>query len=160
MKISKGDTVEWSLVQTEASSNVERNQSSLYHLNNRSHVVSFREINEESDPIRTASDTYRLRFFNIGVFHYQCSIYTRMTGTIEVVDNSPPQAPGPKMLKVDPKLKLIEQIEATKRRAGTSQQRNSRDRSRSVSMLRSDKSASELSQRLIEVLHEEDDLRK
>jgi len=48
-------------------------------------------------------------------------------------------------------------IDAAKRRVGHSQQRHSRERSRSVSMLRSDKSASELSQRLIEVLHEEDD---
>ena len=51
-------------------------------------------------------------------------------------------------------------MDGTKRRANYSQQRHSRERSRSVSMLRSDKSASELSQRLIEVLHEEDDLRK
>ena len=70
LRIQKGDSVEWSLLFESESSNLERNQSSLYHLNNRSHVVSFRAIDEESDPIRKPDDEYKLRFFNIGVFHY------------------------------------------------------------------------------------------
>jgi len=50
------------------------------------HVISFEELGEESSPIKNESDTYRLRFTSPGSFHYNCSIYTRMRGCIDVID--------------------------------------------------------------------------
>ena len=70
LKITKGSTVEWSLEDP----STEGNQSSLYHNQKRMHIVSFDAIPEESEPFRSASDTFKLRFFNEGTFDYRCAI--------------------------------------------------------------------------------------
>ena len=87
LKVQRGSTVEWSRCESE----LELDEASLYHLSNRMHVISFHSINEESQPLRSPTDTFKLRFFETGVFKYQCSIYTRMSGFIEVFDNEIPK---------------------------------------------------------------------
>ena len=36
--------------------------------------------------MRTVADTFKVRFFEPGVFTYRCSIYTRMVGKIVVTE--------------------------------------------------------------------------
>jgi plastocyanin len=55
------------------------------------HIVSFDAIDEESEPLRTVDDTFKLRFFQEGTFTYRCAIQTRIKGTIEVYDPKPVQ---------------------------------------------------------------------
>ena len=81
VKIEKGQTVEWSLKFA-----LEENHSSLYHMKNRTHVVSFDKLPEESGLMRTVTDSFKVRFFEPGVFTYRCSIYTRMVGKIVVTE--------------------------------------------------------------------------
>ena len=83
IKIEKGQTVEWSLKFA-----LEENHSSLYHLKNRTHVISFDKLPEESGLMRTVADTFKVRFFETGVFTYRCSIYTRMIGKIIVSESA------------------------------------------------------------------------
>jgi len=51
------------------------------------HVITFDSFYEESPPLKTPSDVYKFTFFNPGIFTYRCSIYHRMNGCIEVIDN-------------------------------------------------------------------------
>lgn len=53
------------------------------------HIVSFDAIPEESEPLRTVEDSFKLRFFQEGTFTYRCAIQTRIKGTIEVYDPTP-----------------------------------------------------------------------
>ena len=132
LKIEKGQTVEWSLKFA-----LEENHSSLYHLKNRTHVVSFENINEESGLMRTVTDSFRVKFSDTGVFKYKCSIYTRMVGSIEVVE--PAQD-----IKVQT-VKDIQNIIIT-------------PNPRVVYNIESENQA-DLNKRLIKVLGEEEDLR-
>ena len=50
------------------------------------HVISFDSLNEESNPLKKESDSFKVRFFHTGQFTYRCSIYTRIKGTVEVYD--------------------------------------------------------------------------
>lgn len=74
-------------------------------MKNRMHVVSFVNLNEESDPLKDAKDVFKVRFFETGTFSYKCSIYTRMKGTIEVID---PPRPAKKVGK--PIIKELSQM--------------------------------------------------
>ena len=115
--------------------------------------MSFDAIPEESEPIRSGSDSFKLRFFNEGTFTYRCAIQTRMRGTIEVYDPKP-EPKIPTFCGKDFFLPKMEKRMGSERRSHMSSER-------AGSMIfKSDKSASELSQRLIEVLDEEEDLRK
>jgi hypothetical protein len=49
------------------------------------HVICFDE--EESGPLKYPSDKFEMRFENPGIFEYKCSIYTRIKGKVEVVEN-------------------------------------------------------------------------
>jgi plastocyanin len=63
----------------------EQSCDSLYHNKNRMHIVSFDD--EESGPLKNPTDKFEMKFEKPGVFEYKCSIYTRMRGKIEVVDD-------------------------------------------------------------------------
>ena len=65
---------------------IEQNASSLYYFANRSHVVSFDNLNAESNLLSKNSDNFAVKFLEKGTYTYRCQIYTRMRGTIEVVD--------------------------------------------------------------------------
>lgn len=79
VKIDKGQTVEWSL-----KFSLETNQTSLYHMKSRTHVVTFDDMPEESGLMRTITDTFKVRFFETGVFTYKCAMNTRMRGKVIV----------------------------------------------------------------------------
>lgn len=95
LKVKEGDLVQWSL-----NTSVEvNNANSLYHNKKRMHVISFDSINEESDPLKNDGDVYQFRFKDVGTFKYHCSIYTRMKGTIEVIEDKEKKAFRPKQVK-------------------------------------------------------------
>lgn len=77
--VSLGTEVEWSIRFDDRTYNNSRRKT---------YVISFNDLGEESDPIRTKNDKFRLTFKRAGVFEYRCSIQTRMRGTIEVVGGS------------------------------------------------------------------------
>lgn len=85
LKIQRGEVVQWSLGSSESTQN-DDSKSSLYHCGKRMHVISFDTLNEESEPLKEEKDTFKVRFFQTGLFSYRCSIYTRIKGTIEVFD--------------------------------------------------------------------------
>jgi len=61
----------------------------------RFHDISFEALNEESAPMKTKNDSFKLKFEKKGVYKYRCSIQTRMHGIIEVVGNSTPNNSPP-----------------------------------------------------------------
>ena len=49
-------------------------------------MVTFDEMAEESGLMRTVTDTFKVRFFESGVFTYKCAMNTRMKGKIIVLE--------------------------------------------------------------------------
>ena len=84
LKIEKGQIVEWVV-----GSSLEENQSSLYCFSGRSHVISFDNLNAESDLLSKNTDSFKVRFLETGTYNYRCQIYTRMRGIVEVFDVKP-----------------------------------------------------------------------
>lgn len=84
IKIEKGETVEWTLFfKMEPSDG-----SSLSHnKKRRPHVVTFDSRPEESGLMGCITDSFKVKFDEVGVFTYKCSMNVRMHGKIEVVDN-------------------------------------------------------------------------
>jgi len=80
LKVERGETVEWTLHFKIESG------SSLNHSKSRPHVVTFDNIHEESGLMRTITDTFKVKFSEVGAFTYKCSMHTRMLGKIEVVE--------------------------------------------------------------------------
>ena len=84
IKIERGETVEWTLF-----FKMEPSESStLCHNKSRPHVVTFNSRPEESGLMRTITDSFKVKFEEIGVFTYKCSMNVRMHGRIEVVESS------------------------------------------------------------------------
>lgn len=82
LKIERGESVEWTLY-----FKIEPNQDSkLRHNKSRPHVVTFDSLPEESGLMRTITDSFKVKFEEIGVFTYKCSMNVRMFGRIEVVE--------------------------------------------------------------------------
>lgn len=67
LKVQKGQIVEWSV-----SDGIEENESSLYYFDNRSHVISFDNLNAESNLITKSSESFFVKFLETGVFTYRC----------------------------------------------------------------------------------------
>jgi plastocyanin len=61
------DSVEWSILPQA----VEMNQSSLYYHVNRPHVISFDNMNQESDVLNYGK-SYRITFNQSGIYSYRC----------------------------------------------------------------------------------------
>ena len=53
-------------------------------MKSRTHVVTFDDMPEESGLMRTITDTFKVRFFETGVFTYKCAMNTRMRGKVIV----------------------------------------------------------------------------
>jgi hypothetical protein len=68
---------------------LEENSNSLYCFSGRSHVISFDNLNAESDLLSRNSPGFKVRFLETGTYNYRCQIYTRMRGLIEVFDVKP-----------------------------------------------------------------------
>ena len=83
LKIEKGQVVEWSVSSKDS---IEQNANSLYYFANRSHVISFDNLNAESQMLSKSGGTFVVKFLETGVYTYRCQIYTRMRGTVEVVE--------------------------------------------------------------------------
>lgn len=99
------------------------------------HIISFLE--EESGPLKNPTDKFEMKFESAGTFEYKCSIYTRMRGKIEVVeDGSKPKRVTASSIKDMQKLIT----------------------NRPQQKFTEEQNQNELSQRLIEVLDTEDDL--
>ena len=158
LRIKKGDIVEWRLDFSDGSKR-------------RMHIISFDSICEESNPLRSEDDFYKYRFFECGTFTYKCQIFRKMKGIIEVYDPEPTKSTRPvtnnDLLTLfnsrtkEPMYKPVERLFSQHRKNSASERRSwlSSERANSM-MIRSEKSNSELSQRLIQVLEDEEDLRK
>jgi len=68
LKVTIGDIVEWKVSEDYE----EKNENSLFYFNNRSHVISFDNLNAESYPLNKNSDGYKVRFLKKGVYNFQC----------------------------------------------------------------------------------------
>jgi plastocyanin len=75
LKIEKGSIIEWKV----SNESIEENETSLYHMSKRSHVIAFNNLNTES-PMLKENDTFRVKIHECGHFSYFCQIYTRMKG--------------------------------------------------------------------------------
>lgn len=95
LKFKEGELIQWSLNTMKEDNNL----NSLYHNKKRMHVISFDNLNEESDPLMKDGDIFQFRFKDVGTFKYHCSIYTRMRGTIEVIEDKDKKAIRPKQVK-------------------------------------------------------------
>lgn len=51
-------------------------------------MVTFDNMHEESGLMRTITDSFKVKFSQVGVFTYKCSMHTRMLGKIEVVEGA------------------------------------------------------------------------
>jgi len=96
LQVQRHDVVEWSVLPDA----VEESQSSLYYHDSRSHVISFDNLNEESEVLTSKrTSTFKVRFQETGFFTYRCQIYTRMLGAIEVVERQGAPYPGRPVVK-------------------------------------------------------------
>ena len=78
LHVSAGTEVEWSI-------KVDlRTHTSRRH----AYVVEFLEIDEVSDLIKSAGDSFCLKFLKNGTYRYKCGINIGMTGCIEVTGGS------------------------------------------------------------------------
>lgn len=102
---------------------VEQNQSSLYYFENRSHVISFDNLNAESHLLHKGSNPFQVKFLDTGVYYYRCQIYTRMRGQIEVVER--------KQFQQIPVVKSVRQIGQMLNSAATPAARGQTDFSKS-----------------------------
>lgn len=81
LEIEKGQIVEWVYDSSD--------QFSPNFFPDRSHVISFDNLNAESNLLSRNSESFKVRFLETGAYTYRCQIYTRMRGTIEVRDKMP-----------------------------------------------------------------------
>ena len=51
-------------------------------------MVTFDNLHEESGLMRTITDSFKVKFSEVGVYTYKCSMHTRMLGKIEVVEGA------------------------------------------------------------------------
>lgn len=89
LRIEKGSTVVWQVkVDTTPSGT---SNSSLFYDTARSHIISFDDIYVESPKLELnkpgSADTFSLSFKDVGLFSYGCCIFSRMRGSIEVIEN-------------------------------------------------------------------------
>ena len=163
LEIEKGQIVEW-IYDSPA-------QNSPDFFTGRSHVISFDNLNAESNLLTRNSESFKVRFLETGSYTYRCQIYTRMRGVIEVRDRRPkipvvksvkelgrlinqaaiPQAKGPSDRVVSPVSPIIR-----KRKPEPEEERK---KSGSGSGGGAVSATSDLSLRLLQVLDEEGDLR-
>ena len=86
LRVERGSAVTWQVCAEKSM------QSSLYVSNSRSHIISFDEIYVESPKLDLATlDTFSMTFEEVGTFSYGCCIFSRMRGSIEVVEFVPPR---------------------------------------------------------------------
>ena len=50
--------------------NIEQNENSLFYSMNRSHVISFDNLNAESEPLTKNSEGFKVRFLETGVYNF------------------------------------------------------------------------------------------
>ena len=86
LRIEKGSTVTWKVCPDTNSS------GSFYGMSSRSHILMFEEIFVESPKLELAgagrhNDSFSLNFQDLGMFPYECCIYSRMRGCIEVTES-------------------------------------------------------------------------
>ncbi|CDW87023.1 UNKNOWN [Stylonychia lemnae] len=137
LKIEKGSIVEWK-IQEDLS---EDSELSLYSSSTRSHVIAFNDLPTESSILRL-NDTFRVKFHECGHFTYKCQIYTRMKGSIKVFESY--QA----LTQYERELQTFQRYQAAA-------PFDIRTLKQEESKIKMQKSQDELSQRLIEVLEEE-----
>ena len=91
IRIEKGSTVTWQVCADTNS----RSSSMFYGGSSRSHIISFDDIFVESPKLELAAssastprkDTFTMSFQDVGIFTYGCCIFSRMRGSIEVIEN-------------------------------------------------------------------------
>jgi len=137
LKVERGSIVEWVVLpQTPTSDPREFDIESR-----QSHVIAFSDLPTES-PVLREHQSFRVRFLERGVFNYQCQIYPRMKGRVEVVDKQPNV----------PIVRQVKDINSLfKASAGLPKEAE-------TCLFKKGKTQNELGQRLIEVLEEEKDL--
>ena len=74
LRVRQGDYVMWSLEMAGRSAS-EKDM----------HVVSFEQLGEDSELMRTEDDKFEMKFADLGTFEYRCGIRARMTGIVEVI---------------------------------------------------------------------------
>ena len=67
LKVEKGSIVEWKV----CTDSIEENETSLYHMGKRSHVIAFKNLPNES-PMLKDNDKFKVRFLESGHFQYYC----------------------------------------------------------------------------------------
>ena len=130
--VQKGARVDWSI--SEAASTGRK----------KTYVISFDTIPEESGPLKTFTDRYSLTFNEAGIYTYRCSIQTRMVAKIEVVGDHTDVKACSQLRSTD-----IKQLIASKPPFEYKQQHSP-----------AKPSDTDLNQRLIQILDEEEDLTK
>ena len=82
LRVERGSAVTWQVCA----------EKSIYESSSRSHIISFDEIYVESPKLDLATlDTFSMTFEEVGTFSYGCCIFSRMRGSIEVVEYVPPR---------------------------------------------------------------------
>ncbi len=126
----------------------EGNESSLYYDKSRGHVIAFKDLPQESPVLsgsgsKNKSNTFKVKFLEVGSFPYNCQIYTRMKGLIKVFDKQ--------CYSKMPTVKQIKNVHAMFKAAPTTLESDS-------CLFKKGKNREELGQKLIEVLGEEKNL--
>lgn len=84
LRIEKNSIVEFVLCNDSAPSE----HSELYSGKSRSHMLYFNEIGVESPKLELGGKTsFTMNFTDSGKFYYECLIYSRMRGCVEVLDD-------------------------------------------------------------------------
>ena len=86
LRIEKGSTVTWKVCP-------DTTYSAFSSSSTRSHILSFNELFVESPKLELGNrlnDTFSLNFQDFGTYTYGCCIYSRMHGSIEVIDSERP----------------------------------------------------------------------
>ena len=78
LRIEKGSTVTWHVCTDQ--------RSSMGTVSTRSHIISFDEIYVESPKLNEVNSSFTMSFKDLGMFNYGCCIYSRMRGSIEVIE--------------------------------------------------------------------------
>lgn len=93
LTVEKGSTVTWQVC---ADTSGSRAHSMFYESSARSHIISFDDIHVESPKLELATasgqprrDTFAMSFHDVGTYFYGCCIFSRMRGSIEVIDSQP-----------------------------------------------------------------------
>ena len=87
----------WQVCADTSNSGRMQQQSMFYESSARSHIISFDEIYVESPKLQLKSsnktgaggvqDTFTMKFDEAGIFSYGCCIFSRMRGSIEVMEH-------------------------------------------------------------------------